>query len=68
MARKKDGSTGYYYADAKGCKCLYTGSESKYSKYKQLAVKQSLAQEQMMAADTQEEAMYDWGAWGWPRW
>jgi len=68
VLRKKDGATGYYYADIVGCTCIYTGNESKYSKYKQLTAQKSLADEQLMAADAQDEAKYDWSAWGWPRW
>ena len=68
VPRKEDGATGYYYADIVGCTCIYTGNESKYSKYKQLAAQNSLADERLMAADAQDDARYDWGAWGWPRW
>ena len=68
VLRKEDGATGYYYADIVGCTCIYTGNESKYSKYKQLVAQNSLADERLMAADAQDDARYDWGAWGWPRW
>ena len=68
VLRKNDGATGYYYADIVGCTCIYTGSESNYSKYKKLVAQESMADEQLMIADAQDEAKYDWSAWGWPRW
>ena len=68
VLRKNDGATGYYYADIVGCTCIYTGSESNYSKYKKLVAQESMADERLMIADAQDEAKYDWGAWGWPRW
>ena len=38
-----------------------------YQRYQQLAIKQQLAQEQVMAAEMNEDAAMNWGAWG-PFW
>jgi hypothetical protein len=57
----------YFYADPDFCKCLYAGSQQDYSRYRQLAIQQQIAQEQMDAAEMNEDAAMDWGMWG-PFW
>src|SRR5262249_24344330 len=52
----KDGKLLYVYADRKGCNCLFVGDEQAYQRYQQLALKQQLAQEQLMAAQMNEDA------------
>jgi hypothetical protein len=63
----KDGKLLYVYADPKSCRCLLVGDEQAYQRYQQLAFKQQLAQEQVMAAEMNEDAAMDWGLWG-PFW
>jgi hypothetical protein len=63
----KDGKLFYVYADPKGCNCLFVGDEQAYQRYQQLALKQQLAQEQLMAAQMNEDAAMNWGLWG-PFW
>jgi len=63
----KDGKLLYVYADRKGCNCLFVGDEQAYQRYQQLALKQQLAQEQLMAAQMNEDAAMNWGLWG-PFW
>jgi hypothetical protein len=63
----KDGKLFYVYADSKGCNCLFVGDEQAYQRYQQLALKQQLAQEQLMAAQMNEDAAMNWGLWG-PFW
>jgi len=60
----KDGQVGYSYADPYNCKCLYVGGPEQYAKYQKLAVKQQIAQDQMAAAEAEEDASLDWGMWG----
>jgi len=60
----KDGQAGYSYADPYNCKCLYVGGPDQYAKYQKLAVKQQIAQDQMEAAEAEEDASLDWGMWG----
>jgi len=67
VSRVHDGKVFYFYADPDFCKCLYVGSEAEYSKYRQLAIQQKIAQEQVDAAEMNEDAMMDWGMWG-PFW
>ena len=62
--RQKDGKLVYTYADPDNCNCLYVGGPQQYTEYRRLAMKQEIAQEQMEAAEAQEDAAMDWGMWG----
>lgn len=63
----KDGKVAYVYADPTNCRCLYIGDEAAYQRYQQLAIQQQLAQENVMAAEMNEDAALNWGVWG-PFW
>jgi hypothetical protein len=64
--RIRNGKVLYAYA-AKDKNVVYIGSENEYQKYKQLALQQKIAQDQLEAAQINEEAsLYD-SAWG-PYW
>jgi hypothetical protein len=68
--RIRHGKVLYAYAD-KQKNIVYIGGEAEYQHYKQLALQQSIADEQLQAAQINEEAtMYDWGPyWGpWNTW
>ena len=65
--RASDGKLLYVFADPKGCQCLYVGDETAYQRYRQLALQQKVAQEQMVAAQMNADAAMDWGLWG-PYW
>ena len=67
VSRVRDGQVTYFYADPDFCKCLYYGNQQQYSRYRQLALEQHIAQEQMDAAEMNEDAAMDWGMWG-PFW
>ena len=68
--RVRNGKVLYAYAD-KQRNVVYIGGESEYQRYKQLGLQQSIAQEQLEAAQINEEAsVYNWGPyWGpWNPW
>jgi len=70
--RVRNGKVLYAYAD-KDNNIVYIGGENEYQKYKQLALQQSIAQDQLAAAQINEEtSLYgpDWGPyWGpWNTW
>ena len=67
VMRERDGQVTYFYADPDFCKCLYFGNQAQYARYKQLAIQQQVAQEQIDAAEMNEDAAMDWGMWG-PFW
>jgi hypothetical protein len=67
VTRVRDGKVTYFYADPDFCKCLYYGNQEQYGRYKQLAIQQKVAQEQMDAAEMNENTAMDWGMWG-PFW
>jgi len=55
---------GYVYADPDGCHCVYLGTPQAFQAYQQLALQQRIANEQLQAAEMQEDAAFDWGMWG----
>jgi hypothetical protein len=63
VEHSRDGKPAYVYADAKGCKCLYAGDEKDYQQYQKLAMKEQLANEQVMAAEMNQDADMNWGLW-----
>jgi hypothetical protein len=68
--RVRNGKVLYAYAD-KQKNVVYIGGENEYQRYNQLALQQSIAEDQLQAAEINEEAsMYDWGPyWGpWNTW
>ncbi len=67
VSRVRDGQVTYFYADPDFCKCLYFGNQQQYARYRQLAIQQQIAQEQVDAAEMNEDAAMDWGMWG-PFW
>ncbi len=67
VSRTRDGKLTYFYADPNFCKCLYYGDAQAYARYQQLAIQRQIAQEQVEAAEMNEDAAMDWGMWG-PFW
>jgi hypothetical protein len=64
---QREGQLKYVWADAKDCKCMYTGDEANYQSFARLAEQEKIARENYEAARAAEE----WGAWqpGWgPEW
>ncbi len=60
----KNGKNVYVYADAAQCQCVYVGNEAAYQNYQQMRIAKNIADEQLMAAQMNQDAMMDWGAWG----
>ena len=65
VQQTKDGQPVWLYADPTVCKCLYAGNQTAYQNYRQMIFQQNLANEQQMTALMNQEAAWDWGAWGW---
>lgn len=57
-------SVHYVYADPLVCNCLYVGSQQAYNQYKRDRQQRQLADEQLMTAQTYQDAAWNWGAWG----
>ena len=69
MPTQQQGKTFFVVADPYGCKCLYVGNEKAYDAYQKLALKQEYAQDNLAAAEMNEDAAMDWGMWGpWGGW
>lgn len=69
VVHEENGTLHYSYADPDACNCLWVGGPEQYEAYKRLAFKQQIAQEQMEAAEAEEDAAMNWGMWGpWGPW
>lgn len=69
VPHQKDGKLYYAYADATSCKCLYVGTEEAYQRYQKILLKKQIADEQMQAAEMNQDAAMNWDAWGpWGPW
>jgi hypothetical protein len=44
VRRERDGKVDYFYADAKGCQCVYVGDEGNYERYQRLLTERAPAQ------------------------
>lgn len=67
VPHQRGGKIYFVYADADVCRCLYAGTEENYQEYQRLGLQKRLADEQLMAAQTNLYAPMEWGAWGyWP--
>ena len=66
VPHQKDGAVYYVYADAADCKCVYAGTEKAYQRYRNLALKRNIAEEQRRAAEANEDAAMNWGLMGPP--
>lgn len=64
--QQRSGKTVYVYPDPTVCDCLYIGDEQAYQKYHQLALQKQIADEQLQAAQMNQQN-FDWGPWG-PGW
>jgi hypothetical protein len=53
----------YAYAD-KTNQVIYLGGEDAYQRYKQLGFQKKIADDQLAAAELNEEASMDWSTWG----
>lgn len=64
VAHKRGDKIVYVYADAKECKCMYLGDQAAYQEYQRLAVEKEIADENVDAAEANEDAAADWDSWG----
>jgi hypothetical protein len=61
-----NGQAFWLYADPTVCKCVYAGSDSAFSAYKQAVFQQKLADENLMAAQMYQDAtvnQFELGPW-----
>jgi hypothetical protein len=54
----------YLYGDPTVCKCVYFGTQQAYGAYRAMVFQQNIANEQQMTAMMQQQAAFDFGAWG----
>ncbi len=60
---QKDGKTYYVFPDAANNQA-YVGGPTQYQAYKQLRLENKLTNENLEAAEMNQDAAMDWGAWG----
>lgn len=64
----RDGVTYYTFPDPKQ-NVLYVGQEQQYQEYRRLRLQKQMADEQLAAAQMNEDAAWNaWGPWGGPGW
>jgi hypothetical protein len=63
--RTSKGKVVYSFVDKKN-RVVYIGGEKEYQRYKQLGLQQSIAQNELEAAEINQDAAmeWDWGPWG----
>lgn len=65
---QRHGTTYYTFPDQKR-NVLYVGQEPQYQEYQKLRLQKQLANEQLEAAQMNQDAAWDvWGPWGGPGW
>jgi hypothetical protein len=64
VSQDRNGEMTYLYADAVDCKCLYSGDQENYDRFQKLQVQQNDAQQEMMAAELNQQAAMNWEMWG----
>src|ERR1700745_1208365 len=64
---QKDRKT-YYVFPAPANNQAYVGGPTQYKAYKQLRLANKLANENLEAAEMNQDASMDWGGWGGPGW
>ena len=65
VRRVKDDQMYYTYADPYTCQCLFVGQSDQDQEYTRLAFKQQIANEQLEAAQAEEDAAMNAGWWWW---
>jgi hypothetical protein len=60
---QKDGKTYYVFPDAANNQA-YVGGPNQYQTYKQLRLQNQLANDNLEAAEMNQDASMDWGTWG----
>ncbi len=64
ITAREDGDKVFYiYADVEKCRCAYAGNEEAYKKYKQLARKDQLSEEDRQFVERNRQRQTDWGDW-----
>lgn len=64
VKKEHDGKPYYIYADAKGCKCLYYGTQAEYQNYRILENDQEVADnDRMNEVMNNADAERYWGLW-----
>ncbi len=54
----------YIYPDPLDCYCVYFGNQAAYASYRQEMVQRRLVSDQLLAAQMNQDAAWDWQPWG----
>jgi hypothetical protein len=70
---QRNGKLYYAYPDARGCRCVYLGTEAAYQQYQQLALQERIARQEQQSAVVDEDAAIInedavWDQWGMDVW
>lgn len=64
VPHQRDDKIYYVYADANYCKCVYVGTAEAYQQYQKLALQKKIAEQQLQAAEMNQDAAMNWNMWG----
>ena len=62
--RTRGDSFTYIYPDPLVCGCVYFGDQAAYGRYRQDVLQRRLANDQLLAAQMNQDAAWDWDPWG----
>ena len=62
-----NGQTMFLYADPVVCRCLYVGSQTAFQTYQGMAFDERISTTNLLAAQMNSDAVWDYGVWG-PIW
>ena len=65
--RARGNAFAYVFPDPLVCGCIYFGDEAAYGRYRQEVLNRRLVNDQLLAAQMNADAAWDWDAWG-PLW
>jgi len=54
----------YIYPDPLVCACIYFGDQAAYGRYRQEVLQRQIASDQLLAAQMNQQAAWEWGPWG----
>ena len=54
----------YVYPDPLVCGCVYFGNQAAYGRYREQMAQRHLVADEMLAADMNQDAAWNWGPWG----
>jgi hypothetical protein len=69
VTQRRNGDVYYVYADPDVCRCVWVGNQQAYSSFQKLRIEKQIAEQRLLAAEAERDALLNWPLWGpWPWW